>query len=160
MPLTDDDIRLLTWQARRARPHGAAQWDEPGIAAAITKVRHLSLADVMRAVANAADDREAQTPGVIANLRSKCWQDRPMRPPGGSDIEASKHCATCGEPPHDDVPDDNATDTPGHIYVSVARARGGRRPPEAAHQIATDIKSRIRPLGDRPEPTTEEHADA
>lgn len=88
---------LAALAAAAARPHGAPRWDAPGISAAIFKVKHLALGDVMRAVANAADDRDAQTPGVIANMRSACWQDRPMRPAPLEVLPPEHRCGICGK---------------------------------------------------------------
>ena len=97
MPVTKPQADMLATLAAAARPHGAPRWDVAGIVAAIGHVKHLHLADVMRAVANAADDRDAKTPGVIANLRSTCWQDRPMRPAELEVIPPEQRCGICAK---------------------------------------------------------------
>lgn len=97
MPVTKDQAQMLAALASACRPHGATTWDAPGILAAIGKVKHIALADVMRAVANAADDRAANTPGVIANLRSACWQDRPVRPAPTEVLTPAERCGICSE---------------------------------------------------------------
>lgn len=99
MPLSDQDIRALTYLAGRCRPTGAPRWDEAGIFAAIAKVRHMALDDVALSVIRAASDFNAKTPGVIANLRAPNWQERagadarPYEPTAREDW-----CEYCGKP--------------------------------------------------------------
>lgn len=93
--------QALTTLAIACRPNGAPHWDEAGVMAAIGKVRHLALADVALAVIRAADDREARTPGGIANTSSPHWRergtDRPQRPVV---VQAAERCSTCQKPKH------------------------------------------------------------
>lgn len=98
MPLTDDDIRLLAWQARRARPHGARRWDEAGITAALAKVRHLDLAEVMMAVGRAARDRDLETPAAIGNTAAPCWVERPIERWAPAKVTRSDRCGECSQP--------------------------------------------------------------
>lgn len=103
MPLTDQEIRALTYLAERCRPHGAPHWDATGIFAAIAKVRQMNLADVALSVIRAADDEHAKTPAVIANTRAPNWQerrdagDRPQ--PRSYDLGA--YCGVCDLPERD-----------------------------------------------------------
>lgn len=76
MPLDKDDARMLCALAVKCRPHGAPRWDPPGIMAALEKVRGLALPDVMAAVARAASDKDARTPGVIAATSSHHWREK------------------------------------------------------------------------------------
>jgi hypothetical protein len=101
MPLTDQDIRALTYLAGRCRPTGAPQWDEAGIFAAIAKVRNMHLADVALAVIRAADDAGAKTPGVIANTSAPNWQERAInRPVPREPWDPAKFCHVCGKSSH------------------------------------------------------------
>lgn len=93
---------MLAALATACRPHGAPRWDAPGVVAAIGKVKHLSLADVILAVIRAADDREARTPGVIGNTRSVCWQERSTERPRDPEILApGERCGICAHQRHD-----------------------------------------------------------
>jgi hypothetical protein len=82
MSLDEQDIRALTFIATRLRPAHSphAAWDEAGIAACIAKVRQFSLAEVARAVINAASDPTAKTPGLIADMTSSAWREKPIEP--------------------------------------------------------------------------------
>lgn len=113
MPLTDQDIRALTYLAARCRPSGAPRWDEAGIAAAITKVRHLHLTDVVMAAIQGADDEKAVTPGVIANTSSPNWQVRPVRPPALAPYDPTTACDICSLPEHRHTP------LSGHDWISA-----------------------------------------
>lgn len=97
MPLTDQDIRALTYLAVRARPRGAARWDEAGIAANIAKVRHLAIADVSLAVIRAAADPSAATPGVIANTTAPNWRERATSSSaiGFEPLGPAERCSIC-----------------------------------------------------------------
>lgn len=86
MTVTREQAEHLAVLTAAARPHGAAQWDPPGIVAAIAKVAHVDLAEVMKACARAAQDRTVRTPAVIGDMRSSAWRERlaelasPMKP--------------------------------------------------------------------------------
>ena len=147
MPLTDDDIRLLAWQARRARPHGAPRWDEPGIAAALTKVRHLDLAEVMMATARAARDRDLDTPAAIGNTAAPCWIERPIERWTPDKTIASERCGECSHPRHDgQCPRCPAIDT--HDFTPDFAGPG--LPADAAARTKQALRAEIRPFGDRP----------
>lgn len=102
MPVTDDQAKQLAVMACAARPHGAPRWDPAGVYAAIRKVQNLALTDVMRAVANAADDRELVTPGAIGNPSAPCWRTRSpdhtrVYVPDTWD-DPTDRCAECSKP--------------------------------------------------------------
>lgn len=99
MPVTKDQAAQLAHLASACRPHGARHWDTAGIVAAIGKVKHLALADVMLAVARAADDRALETPAPIGNPQAHCWRERKSdRPAEVVKRTAAEFCATCGDP--------------------------------------------------------------
>lgn len=134
MPLTDQDIRALTFLAGRCRPPGAPRWDEAGIAAAIAKVCHLHLADVALATIRAADDPHAKTPGVIANPAAPNWRERGVdRPTVHAPFDRHTFCGTCGQP----EPRCRAHPRPDHDFETteqrdarVARERAARQEPQ------------------------------
>lgn len=133
MPLTDQDIRALTFLAARCRPPHAPRWDEAGIAAAIAKVRHLHLADVALSVIRAADDPEAKTPGVIANTSAPNWRERGTgRPVAREPYDRRTFCATCSQT------EDRCRShpRPDHEFESVERrdARLAHDPRHAAQE--------------------------
>lgn len=97
MPVTDQQARALAFLAAAARPSGARRWDEPGIVAAIAKVKHLHLADVALAAMRAADDRTLETPGAIGNPASSCWRERNADRPRASVRSAGPWCKSCGD---------------------------------------------------------------
>lgn len=154
MPVAPDQAHMLAELAVACRPHGARRWDRVGIVRAIEKVAHLALDDVALAVFRAAGDRDLDTPGAIGNTRAPCWRERNLdRPTPLAPRPAAAHCASCGKPTREEcatgrLPGDD------HEFLPVGATRGTGRPPDAARQIAVDLKARIRPLGDRP--TTEE----
>lgn len=101
MPVTDDQAKHLALMASAGRPTGAPRWDPPGVYAAIRKVQNLALTDVMRAVANATDDRDLATPGAIGNPSASCWRTRnpdhqPARAPDTWD-DPTDRCAICSK---------------------------------------------------------------
>ena len=117
MPVTDQDIRALTYLAARCRPSHAPRWDEAGIAAAIAKVRHMHLADVAMSVIRAADDGAAKTPGVIANTQAPNWSERKTdRAQPAEPYDPAVACDVCSQPEHRHAP------TSGHEFVSALDA--------------------------------------
>lgn len=76
MPVTRDQAEQIATLAAAMRPHGARQWDHPGIVHAIHRVQHLALADVAMAAIRAAADRNLHTPAPIADTRSSAWRER------------------------------------------------------------------------------------
>jgi hypothetical protein len=159
MPVTQDQARTLAQLAVDCRPHGARRWDIQGVYAAIGKVKDRHLADVVLAVIRAADDRSADTPGVINAPGSLHWKERGTdRPtPTTGKYDAATHCGTCSQPEHicrriaaghDD----------GHEFVPAARL--------AAHvtSLGIDVKRTVLGLKEvgaeapapKPEPVLEE----
>lgn len=102
MPVTQQEARAIAFLAhnRRATLHGATNWDEAGIIAALAKVAQLDLADVTMAAMRAAADRTLETPGAIGNPSSPCWRERVQAETGAPrrDFDRGTHCGTCSEP--------------------------------------------------------------
>ena len=157
MPVTDQDARALAYLAARMRPYGARRWDEPGIVAAIAKVKHLGLADVALAVVHAADDRDLETPAPIGNVRSSCWRERnPNRPPEHKPYVREHTCGVCGFP----ETECKARWSEDHDFEQM-----GSIPPldkDEAVEVVTELKNHLQPMRNvadqGSETTTEEQA--
>jgi hypothetical protein len=93
--VTREQAEMLTELVIACRPHGAARWDRPGVFAAIGKVKGRSLASVIVAAIQAAEDRNAETPGVIASAgphwRAPVPGDRPAFMPPKADEMCPLH---------------------------------------------------------------------
>lgn len=143
MPVTDQDARALAYLATRIRPYGARRWDEPGILAAIAKVKTLNLADVALAVVHAADDRSLETPAAIGNPKSPCWRERnPDRPAERKPYVPQQTCDICGFA-KDDCEARWAED---HEFTPVPAARDRALPKEQAVEVVTELKNHLQPL--------------
>lgn len=120
MPVTDQQARAIVYLTKQARDqlHGARNWDEPGIAAAIAKVTHLHLVDVTNAAMRAADDRDLATPGAIGNPAAPCWRERNVdRVVHAAPIPPAELCDVCGKPLHPTI---------DHPFESIAAANHRR----------------------------------
>lgn len=131
MPVTEQQARAIAYIAVAARPHGAPKWDESGVIANILKVRDRSLSSVAIAVMQAAEDRGAVTPGVIAT-NGPHWRDPGSAPPPShAPYERTGTCGTCGK--------SEATCrrmwSDDHPFESVAELANR---PKADHESATD----------------------
>lgn len=136
MPLTKPEAEALTMLAVAARPSGARRWDGPGVIAALGKVAHLDLANVVMATMRAAADRSVDTPAVIANPRSPCWAERinqvtPRSP------SRDHQCWSCGRD-LDDCHEDHPKRRPESTGVDhAAQAQAARAAMQAATQRST-----------------------
>jgi hypothetical protein len=103
MPLTQDQAVMLAELAASSRPHGARRWDRAETVAALRKIQHLHLPDVIHAVIRCAEDPEAQSPFAITNTRSPHWRERvgtndatrPLEP-----YNPATFCGICSQPEH------------------------------------------------------------
>lgn len=93
MPVTKDQAQMIANLAAASRPTGASRWDHAGIVAAVAKVKHLALPDVVTAVMRAAADRTIETPGAIGNMRSSAWTERVTKPTGWRPPKIDEECA-------------------------------------------------------------------
>lgn len=80
MPISREQAHLVAGLACDARPHGAPRWDPPGVVAAIGRVNHLALPDVVCAAMRAAADRSMRTPAPIGDPTSSAWRERIAEP--------------------------------------------------------------------------------
>lgn len=96
MPVTKPQAEMLATLATAARPHGAPRWDAPGVMAALAKVAHLELAEVMMAVGRAARDRDLDTPAAIGNPAAPCWIERPVERWMPDKTTPEGRCGICG----------------------------------------------------------------
>lgn len=153
MPATDQQLRAIAFLAVTCRPHGARTWDEAGVFANLAKVRDRSLGSITIAAIQAAEDRNADTPGVISKPGPH-WRTPQAAPTTAADkTDPSAHCATCGH-----------TETAcrmrwagDHEYMPVARARGRKSDPDRARQIVEALKAEVQPIAavTEAEPTAE-----
>lgn len=111
MPVTKPEAQMLATLALAMRPHGAPRWEAPGVMAALAKVAHMPLADVVCAVARAASDRTLQTPGPIGNPQSPCWRERPAEKVAPRNPTSGNACWTCGKVYRLEIADDGRTVT-------------------------------------------------
>jgi hypothetical protein len=106
MPTTDQDLRALTYLARRLRDetHGCAQWDEAGTFACLKDaLAGQNLLISMQRVIGHATDPDAKTPGAI----KRPFVPEPAKPVTPVERYDPRHiCHDCGKPKHptDDHP--------------------------------------------------------
>lgn len=142
MPATDQQLRAIAYLVAACRPHGCKQWDEAGIYANLAKVRDRSLASITIAAIQAAEDRNAATPGVIA-APGPHWRAPEAAPTPRQTEDPGLACATCGE--FRDVCRTRWTDD--HEYVPVAKTRGERTDDyrERTKRMSDAVKDEIQP---------------
>ena len=136
--ITDQQIRAIAFLAAAARPNGARRWNEAGIVAALAKIRTRSLHEVTIATMRAANDRNAETPGVIPTPGPH-WQS------GGGDeappierFDPASTCGICGKPEWrcEQIRGD-------HEFESAHRIAARKLDPESAASIAAELRDRI-----------------
>jgi hypothetical protein len=157
MSVTKDQAQMLAALASACRPTGATPWDPPGILAAIGKIKHLSLSDVVLAVIRAADDRDAKTPGVISAANSIHWQERGVRPRQAEPYDRGGCCSTCSLP-HEKCRSIWRDD---HPFVSAAAyAQHVNRDPERVARILQSVRGEKVPMREPAKPrAAEERSD-
>jgi hypothetical protein len=149
--LTDQQIRAIAFLAAAARPHGARRWNEAGIIAAIDKVRSRSLVEVTVAVMRAADDRGADTPGVIPTAGPH-WRSSTDDATEGvlpQRYDPNTTCGICGQPDWRCAQTAAYSD---HAFEPVHATAQRRLDPESAASVVAELRDRARPL---PDPGTE-----
>jgi hypothetical protein len=155
MPVNQQQMRAIAFLAAAARPNGAKAWDEDGIVANIAKVADRSLGAVVIAVMQAAKDRNAQTPGVIASAGPH-WRN-PETAPTAAKVayDANGFCSTCGQT----AATCRVRFSDDHPFVSVAEGRSKKRPAAAIRQIVESVKAEVAhtPV-EAPRKTLDEHA--
>jgi hypothetical protein len=131
MPTTDQDLRALTYLARRLRDetHGCAQWDEAGTFACLkAELAGQNLLIAVQRVIGHATDPEAKTPGAIKRPFTPEPTNAPVRPR----FDPRKVCHVCGNRElerHDE-----------HEFISVeaVRARRAVPPPDDLRRAIAD----------------------
>lgn len=139
MPVTEQQARAIAFLASSVRPHGAPRWDEAGIYANVLKVRDRSLGSVVIATIQAAEDRNAQSPGVLPSAGPH-WRNPETAPRTGPNTwEPDKVCTTCSRPEAACKAIRHADDD--HPFISRAHnAQDTTRPTEAVTQIVSDLR--------------------
>lgn len=121
MPTTDQDLRCLTYLARRLRDetHGCNQWDDAGTFACLkAELGGQNLLIAAQRVIGHATDPEAKTPGAIKRPFTPTPTNAPTREP----YDARKVCHDCGR---------RQAEHPGadHTFRSVEAVRAIRPSP-------------------------------
>lgn len=147
MTVTKEQAEMLTALTVAARPHGARRWDGPGVMAALGKVRHMELAEVMMAAGRAARDRDLETPAAIGNPAAVCWVERPVERAVPVKTLPEDRCGICARPRQacESAPrfaDDDHTFEPDFKV---------KRPGEQVEQITAAVKAEIQPTIPPPE---------
>lgn len=134
MPVNDQDVRALTYLAKRVRDdtHGAGRWDEAGIAAKVSELRGQELAQAVERVVRHAADRDAKTPGAILRPFTPDAPTVSSRVP----FDPALFCDICFKR------EDRHTDHDGHDFISALDARRRRPDVDAAARVQ-DIKQHI-----------------
>lgn len=131
MPTNDQDLRALTYLARRLRDdtHGCNQWDEAGTFACLKEAlagQNLHIA--CQRVLGHATDPEAKTPGAI----KRPFTPEPTSEPARVPYDPRKICHICGHGQHE-----HHQGTHDFLSVEAARARATTPPPAAVREALT-----------------------
>jgi hypothetical protein len=140
MPVTDQQARAIAFLACAVRPHGASKWDEAGVLANVLKVRDRSLSSVVIATMQAAEDRGAQSPGVLPTAGPH-WRNPESAPrPPLNTWDPNAVCTTCSRPEAQCKSVRHADDD--HPFVSrAANAQATDRPADAVARIINDLRN-------------------
>jgi hypothetical protein len=139
MTITDQQIRAITFLAAAARPSGARRWNEAGIFAAIEKVRARSLYEVTVAVMRAANDRNAETPGVIPTAGPHWRAETDDVAPIIERFDPATTCGICGKPRW------RCEQIRGDHEFEAAHVVASRKlDAESAASIAAELRDRIK----------------
>lgn len=147
MPTTDQDLRCLTYLARRLRDetHGCKQWDDAGTYACLKEaLAGTNLLIACQRVLGHATDPAAKTPGAIKRPFTPEPTSAPVRPP----YDPGKVCHDCG---HGKLEHINAD----HGFRSVEAVRAVKSAP-----MPSELKAAIEPTRTWGKTTTEETSDA
>lgn len=99
VPMTQTDGQALTHLIRtiRTQTPGAGTWDEAGILAALRKVSHLSLTEVIGVAVRAAENPDLKTPAAIGNPGTEVWRPAPPKPAAFVPTPRDEYCELCGK---------------------------------------------------------------
>lgn len=141
MPATDQDLRALTYIARRLRDqtHGCAQWDEAGTFACLkAELAGQNLLIALQRVIGHATDPDAKTPGAI----KRPFTPVPPKPePEREKYDPRKVCHECG---HTVAGHDIREDHP-FLSVEAARAIPSSKVPQALRDAITPTRTWLTP---------------
>ena len=98
MPTTDQQRRAIAYltRAERDATYGAGAWDEPGVMAALNKVRHLNVGIVTMAAIRCAADPTIKTPAMIGDPSSSVYDERVGPERARRNPKREDSCRTCG----------------------------------------------------------------
>jgi hypothetical protein len=102
VPVSKSDAQAIVQLVRtvRAQTPGAGPWDEAGILAALRKVAHMSLTEVIGAAIRAAADPTFSTPGGIGNTETSAWRPPAPSPIRRPPLKPAERCRVCSQPRH------------------------------------------------------------
>ena len=159
--IDQQQIRALAYLAARMRPSGSTPWDEPGVVAALAKVAHLNLAEVVMATTRAATNPDVKSPGVIPVLTGEHWRERVVPRTHPHPLRPEEACRRCGgikgdchctrerlAADHDDDPNpraDHTTDPRALAHAEMARAK--------ARLCGCGVRAEVCPVHREPEET-------
>lgn len=142
MPTTEQQRRAIAYLTRTSRDgtHNAPAFDEPGIMAALSKVRHLDVGTVTMAAMRCAADPSVKTPAMIGDPSSSVYRERlgpPTAPRHTRPMEACSHCGNlygpscCNEP----TPPPRGRPRGSQPTEEYQSARANRRRPIEGHGV-------------------------
>lgn len=134
MSINDQQRRALAFLTRtyRATIHNATTWDEPGIMAALARVRGLDVGTVVMAAMRCAADASIKTPAMIGDPASSVYRERLGPAQARRHASPATACRTCGR---DYGPDccDRPSDRPEPAADPTAQAATARAALKRGH---------------------------
>jgi hypothetical protein len=152
MTIEEHQLDELVDLALACRASGAPRWDGAGVKAALRRVQHFDLGEVMRVVVAAAEDHELRTPAAIGNPDAPIWRRAPEPPravtPQPEHVPARLRCSVCS------LPETSCRQrwAGDHAYLSNEDARAhvdAQDPLVRAYRIA-ELKSLVAEFGRMP----------
>ena len=138
MTINDQQRRAIAFLtcSSRSSTHGATNFDEPGVMAALGKVRHLDLGTVTMAAMRCAADPSIKTPAMIGDPSSAVYRERVGPEVARRHPSPATACHTCGRDLTDTCCDQPTRQpTPSSDYAAhAARARNALHTHNGDHQ--------------------------
>lgn len=132
MTVNDQQARAIAFLAAAARPIGARRWDEAGIVANVLKVRDRALSTVVIATMQAAEDRNAVSPGVIPTAGPH-WRTPESSPRVEVDrVDPADLCHACEKKQHP---------TTDHEFITRGAYLARRQLPDPERHTAAALKA-------------------
>jgi hypothetical protein len=131
MTVSEQQARAIAFLAAAARPTGARRWDEAGIVANVLKVRDRALTTVVIATMQAAEDRNANSPGLIPTAGPH-WRTPESSPRVEVErVDPAERCDLCERPQHA---------TTDHEFITRGAYLARRQLPDPERHTAANLK--------------------